>query len=265
MRKIIAILFVMSLIVAITGCGGSGGGNNGDNNGSPSTRSGYYYMWSSNIVLTSAYAKPLSIFNSSVVYADDNSGLMGSEIPPFASVFPSAGGGYQQSGTILIFTYYNKVLVKSTCTCDPNEGEIVDYDLGNGYIVPSFIAKKPGLFHATATYNGETIDIPVRIYHFGIIDLDHSDLDGDGTADINGLSALYGYQVINNGYLSLVSSAPTGEYTKNTSLPEFIYGKIYIVKTSSGKYCKVYPTGYCGENDYNNVNFLSDENDNFAY
>jgi hypothetical protein len=264
MKKIIAILFVMSLIAAIPGCGGGGGNNdkNDDDNGSPSTRTGYYYMWSSNIVSTSAYAKPLSIFNS-VVYADEPTKYLGSETPPFSSL----DDGGRVSGTLLLFTYYNGAQVRSTCTCDPNVGEIVDYALnGDGsYTVPSFAGKKEGLFSVTAVYNGEILNIPVRIYHFGIIDLDHIDLDGDGINDIQDLCVIYGYQVINNGYLSLISSAPTGEYTQNTSLTEFIYGKIYIIKTSSGKYCKVYPTGYCGENDYNSINFLSDNSGNFDY
>jgi hypothetical protein len=260
MKKIVTILFAMSLvIIIITGCGGGGGSSNDD----PSTKSGYYYMWSNNILTStpSAYVKPL-IFNS-VVYAEEPTKYLGSETPPFSSL----DDGGRVNGTLLLFTYYNGAQVRSTCTCDPNEGEIVDYDLnGDGsYTVPSFAGKKEGLFSVTAVYNGEILNIPVRIYHFGIIDLDHIDLDGDGINDIQDLCVIYGYQVINNGSLSLVSSAPTGEYTQNASLPEFIYGKIYIIKTSSGKYCKVYPTGYCGENDYNSINFLSDNNGNFDY
>jgi hypothetical protein len=260
MKKIITIFFVISLIVAITGCGGGKGGGNNDN----PAKTGYYYMWSNNN-LTSAYAKPipLSVFNS-VVYADEPGKYLGSEIPPFASVYPSPEG-YLQSGTLLIYTYYNGAQVKSICTCDPNDGRIVGYDPGSGDTIPSFVAKKPGLFHVTATYNNETIDIPVSIYNFGIVDLDHADLDGDGINDIDNLSALYGYQVINNGHLSLVSSAPTGEYIQ-TPLSEFTYGKIYVIKTSKpGMYCKIYPTGYSGENDYNSMNFLSDSDGNFDY
>jgi hypothetical protein len=271
MKKIISILFVMSLIVTIAGCGG---GKGSGNTGNPS-RSGYYYKWS-NGFLASAYVKPSSMIFGSVAYADDPTPTptpieppqyIGSEIPPFSSI--DDHNPPQPSGTLLILTYYNGAQVKSSCNYNSSDGSIVDYDLGgNGNpndMVPSFVPKKQGLFHVTATYNGEAIDIPVRVYHFIPISLNGSDLDGDGKYDIQNQIALYGYQVINNGYLSLVASAPPGDYTTNASLPAFTYEKIFVIKTSSGKYMKIYPTGACGENSYNNMNLLSDSNGNFAY
>jgi hypothetical protein len=240
MKKLYVLLFIG--VIIFTGCGG-GGNHSG---------TGYQYKWSNGIT-TLTYTK--AAFNS-VVYAD-GPGYIGSEIPPFSGV----DDGGRMGSTLLIFTYYNGDEVKSVCTS--TDGQVADYDLG-GHTAPSFIANSQGLFNITATYNGETINIPVRIYHFGGIDLDFADLDGDGNNDIFNFSALYGYQVINNAALSLVSSAPVGEYVQ-TPLPDFTYGKIYVIKTSSGKYCKVYPTGAAGGNNYNSMNFLSDVNGNFDY
>jgi hypothetical protein len=260
MKKNFIFVLILLIIFVFTGCN-SGGGNNSPNSGN-SPRSGYYYMWSNNSP-ASAYTKPLPVFNS-VVYAEEPTEptkYLGSEIPPFASV----DDANRMCGFLLIFTYYNGTEVKSICAVDPNDGEISEYDLNNGYMIPSFIAKRQGIFHVTATYNNEILDIPVRIYHFGYTNLNRMDFDKDGINDIQNFTALYGCRIIDNEYLSLVSSAPEGEYSSNTPLSGFVFGKIYIIKTSSGRYCKFWPTGYAGENSYTGVDFLSDENGNFAY
>jgi hypothetical protein len=247
MKKIFVILLIMIIVV---GCGGSGGG-------SGSKR--YDYKWSNGSTIPLAYLRPSSL--SSVVYAADEPAYIGSEIPPFSSW---SEGGYMGS-FLLIFTYYGGVRVSSTCTIDPADGEVTEYDLGGGDLVPSVVVNRQGLFRVTATYEGNTLDIPVRIYHFGSIWLENADLDSDGIKDIENLNALFGYRVVDHSYLSLVFSAPGGEYSPNAPLVELTYGKIYIIKTSSGRYCKFWPTGSNGPNSYNGMDFLSDENGNFAY
>lgn len=253
------ILFVISIILAglilITGCSGGGSGR----------RTGYTYKWSNG---ETKLAKTLSVSPqlNFIAYADEDDGgptFLGPEIPPFTSV----DDGNRVCGYMLIQTYYNGSEVQSVCTCDPSDGEITEYDLsGRGdYIVPWFIPKHQGVLHVTATYNNETLDIPVRVYHFGYTNLNRMDFDKDGINDIQDFTALYGCRIIDNEYLSLVSSAPEGEYSSNTPLSGFVFGKIYIIKTSSGRYCKFWPTGYAGENSYTGVDFLSDENGNFAY
>lgn len=266
MKKNIAFLLVLSIVVTILGCSS---GNNRNNNGNTNSK-GYYYKWS-NGILTTSHAKTLSNLRSSIAYAEDvETTYIGSEIPPFSSL----DDGGRVCGTLLIFTYYNNVLVNSTCTCDPEDGEITEYDLsGTGDLfVPSFVAKRTGMFTVTATYNGETLTIPVRVYRFGNMSRDY---DGDGIRDINNLNIPNGYQVIENKYLSLVASAPTGTYV-DTPLPYStdpmnVCGRIYVIRTSSGKYAKVLPTGGCSaiDNghiiDYNCVYWMSDENGEFEY
>jgi hypothetical protein len=265
MKKNIASLLILLLLNIAVGCSSGGSSKRPDE-----TSNKYYYKWTNGIssISASAYTKSSSIFNSLIVYADNEGETnemtyLGPEIPPFASL----DDGNRMCGFLLILTYYGNVLVNSTCTCNPDDGEITEYDLsGTGNLfVPSFIAKKQGVFNITATYNNETLNIPVRIYHFGTINLPEMDLDDDGILDIENFKANYGYQVISNSYLSLISSAPAGDYLENTPLTQFIYNKIYIIKTSSNKYCKIWPTGYCGENAYNCVDCLSDVNGNFDY
>lgn len=269
MKKNIAFLLVLSIVVTILGCSS---GNNRNNNGNTNSK-GYYYKWS-NGILTTSHAKTLSNFRSSIAYAEDGEDgettYISSEIPPFSSL----DDGGRVCGTLLIFTYYNDTLVNSTCTCNPDDGEIIEYDLsGTGDLfVPSFVAKRTGKFTVTATYNGETLTIPVRVYRFGNMSRDY---DGDGIGDINNLNIPNGYQVIENKYLSLVTSAPTGMYV-DTPLPYStdpmdVCGRIYVIKTSSGKYAKVLPTGSCSavDNghiiDYNCLYWVSDENGDFEY
>lgn len=247
MKKKVMFIFSTIICLILIGCGGGGG----------SRRSAYTYKWSNGYAAL-ANTRPSTNLKS-VVYADGAT-FLGSEKPPFSSV----DDGGRPCGTLLVLTYFNGVEVKSVCTCDPADGEIVDY-LSGGHAIPSFNAKRQGIFYVTATYEGHTLDIPVRIYHFGSIHLDHDDLDGDGIADLKNLAAPYGYQIINHSYMSLITSAPKGDYSPDAPLPQFEYGKIYVVKTSSGRYAKLWPTGGAGPNTYNGMDFLSDENGNFAY
>jgi hypothetical protein len=247
----------VELVITIVGC--SGGSNKKTDK--PVTKNRYYYKWSNGMSSASDRVKPASTFIS---FNDDENSSMynGSEIPPFSSL-DDAG---EMGGYLLIFTYYDDTLVNSTCICDSSDGEITEYDLnGNGFIVPSFVAKKRGIYNVTATYNNETLIIPVRIYRFQPINLPGMDLDGDGILDINNFQAKYGYQVIDNTHLSLIFTAPIGDYLADTPLTAFMYNKIYVIKTSSGRYCKIWPTGYCGEHTYNSVQFLSDTNGQFDY
>lgn len=271
MKKNIAFLLVLSIVVTILGCSS---GNNRNNNGNTNSK-GYYYKWSNGITSAPVVRlKQQPILNKFTAYAEDveegETTYIGSEIPPFSSL----DDGGRVCGTLLIFTYYNDTLVNSTCTCDPEDGEITEYDLsGTGDLfVPSFVAKRTGKFTITATYNGETLTIPVRVYRFGNMSRDY---DGDGIRDINNLNIPNGYQVIENKYLSLVTSAPTGTYV-DTPLPYStdhmaVCGRIYVIRTSSGKYAKVLPTGGCSavDNghiiDYNCLYWVSDENGDFEY
>lgn len=270
MKKNIALLLVLSLIITVVGC--SGGSDKKTDKPVIPQKPRYYYKWSNGITSAPVVRlKQQPILNKFTAYAEEGeTTYIGSEIPPFSSL----DDGNRVCGTLLIFTYYNNVLVNSTCTCDPEDGEITEYDLsGTGDLfVPSFVAKRTGKFTVTATYNGETLTIPVRVYRFGNMSRDY---DGDGIRDINNLNIPNGYHVIENDYLSLVTSAPTGTYV-DTPLPYStdpmdVCGRIYVIKTSGGKYAKVWPTGGCSavDNghiiDYNCVYYVSDGNGDFEY
>jgi hypothetical protein len=257
MKKFVFMFLTLFLLLSVVGCGG---GKPEVNNPSDDKPTGYYYKWG-NGVSPLTYNKPVRV-NGSTVYAASLATYLGKTVPPFTALDDL----YRQSGTLLIYTYYNDAPVNSAYSCDPNDGSIGEYDLsGDGTnIAASFTAKKHGIFHITATYNGETLDIPIRIYRFSAVDLNDFDLDNDGITDIKDLTAVYGCQIVDSNTLPLVTNALPGDYSQ-TMLTKLEYTKIYIIKTSSGRFLKLLPTGTCGTNQYNSMNLLSNTDGAFPY
>jgi hypothetical protein len=250
MKKIIAILFISLLI--LSGCGG--GKNSSD---PPVKQTGYTYKWSTGATSITASIKAFSL--GSIAYADDTdtSSLIGSAIPPYGGV--SIIDNSFQNGPA-IYTYYNGEAVDSTFTYDPLIGTVGPIAPNNPTI--AYLPIKAGVQTITAHYNDETLDIQVRVYHWFSIDLNQSiDFDNDKTNDFNfvvgGINAPYGYQILDNQFLSDISTAPTSGYHTD-QLSSFSFNKVYIVETSGGKYAKLLLVG--SVSSASNFDFLVSNN-----
>jgi hypothetical protein len=251
MKKFILISAIMILIITIAGCGGST---------KSSHQSGYYYKWSTS-ASASAYAKPFSIFDS-VVYAEgETPGLIGSAVPPYGCIKDGIPWGCPA-----LYTYYNDALVESNYTYDITAGTVTKTGVNDCTTI--FAPTKAGIIHLTASYNGGTLDIPIRIYYYFSIDLyQQKDFDGDGIADmdyiVGGINTT-GYQILDEEYLSNISSAPINGYS-TTELHYFESSRIYIIKTSGEKKYAKLLLSYEGSGGYGFYYLISDINGNFEY
>lgn len=266
MKKLIFVSFITLLITIISGCS-NGGGSNPDK---PPQPSGYAYKWSTSAPTTTA-TRPFSLF-SSVVYAEGEEptptptpipGLVGSAVPPYGSIYEN-GTAY---GSPAIYTYYNDVLVSSTYTYDVTTGTMST--TGVNHDIAIFVPKKPGKTIVTAQYNDETLQIPILIYYTLTINLGSSiDFDHDGVNDLNyiagGINIPNGYQVINERFLSNITTAPNNGYNL-TRLSVLGDPVIYLFKTSNNQYVKMLLASYGASGDTFYYLVSSDTQGNFEY
>jgi hypothetical protein len=262
MKKYLIFSIITILVLTIVGCGG----------GKKSSK-GYYYEWAT----SDSGQKVLSISNELFKgYGIVQAGYSSSVMPPFASV--DSSGNTQ--GIAAIYTYYEENgvsnQVKSTFTCDPSVGTFTEL-AGE---VTVFLPKKAGVQTVTASWNGYTLNIPIKVYNFVNLkyyletgtptgyDCDNSQFTTDMVkADIYLDNAwmypIYGYKIVNQP-ISKVESATSEGYTVKL-IDDFSDGfhNTIIIKTSEGRYAKINVI-YYGQGIGINL-FASNTNGQFEY
>jgi len=253
-KKTLTALLVVTVLIAVVGCGG-GGGKKGR---------GYYYEWEALGLSSEKYSmvSPQQFSSSGVV----NAGYVSSYIPPYTSI--SLYNNEPRTFTT-IYTYYENDIeltstpVESTFNIVTN-GHFLDLD-GNQYASMTsqhvtYAATKTGIQHITATWNGQVLNIPVRVYDYLALNLDQVFyIEGDVAydfdantwlSDINdprvdiyidkkygGLYTPYGSFGVNDA-ISTILTVPVNGYTSTQYPPNYNHYGAVIVKTSEGKFVK---------------------------
>ncbi len=233
MKKISIYLLMIILVMSAIGCGG------GKNKGS-----GYTYKWGAGGGSVSGLSMKSGEEPSTPIYS-------GAVAPPFASV---KYGTNETVGGVAIYTYLDGVPVRSNYAVDPADGSM---DVAGPYSeIDIFRPIHTGISNVTATYNGETLTIPVHTYYAYTFDgLTYLDFDtmtvypgANLAADVlfNGpnYKAPYGYQALSGAIISSIVSAPSGYYRELDFGQEYWAGyydevNMSIIKTSEGKHVKL--------------------------
>jgi hypothetical protein len=283
MKKLFILFLILILAVSVIGCGG--GNKKDDDPILPSSR--YIYEWS-----PSAEVSESSMLSASSFAASDftASSYSSSIIPPYCALSITDGSAQMMS----VITTYNEVTeivegdpviyknaVVSDFACNAADGSL-SVTSGESTV---FSPIRLGLLSITATWNGNTLNIPVKIYHFTILngslgpetafDFDNMVASNDNLSpntdlyfNSYGFQTPYGSEIVSNTYgmplISSILNAPAGAYsTTNAGNPNFPYDTL-IIKTSGGKYVKLIQTSQ-GTQGRGLVFFVSDNAGVFEY
>ncbi len=257
MEKFIIVLFVLVLAYLIVRRSKS-------SDADEPVKGKYVYRWSSGA------GSALSVKAAEDVYT---AGYSGSSIPPYGSIMVDEN---TTQGVAALETYWEEegVLtpVISDYTCDEADGS---FTINAGEITV-FLPKRVGICIVTATWNGNTLQIPILVYRainldrpnkkgFSFDTLTYNESGGDFYLPSTGLytrfTCPFGYQILTGTYISNVTSAPSGDYVIGNA--DLEAGQVLIVKTFDGKYAKVslISVGF----GVTLTVFVSDENGNFEY
>lgn len=279
MKKIVFLVLIAILVLSLVGCGG------GNKDIRPTSR--YIYEWSSSGVSESSM---LSFAAADFTASDYSS----STIPPYCALSITDGSAQMRS----VITTYNEVTetfeteegikqgviknaVVSDFACNAADGSL-SVTSGESTV---FSPIRLGLLSITAAWNGNSLNIPVKIYHFTILngslgpetafDFDNMVASNDNLSpntdlyfNSYGFQTPYGSEIVSNTYgmplISSILNAPAGAYsTTNAGNPNFPYDTL-IIKTSGGKYVKLVQC-WQGSSGRGLVFFVSDNAGVFEY